>query len=630
MELICLQIDLARQKETLAYVKRYIDLAKKCGYNALIMYLENAVRTEDTAFFSEQESYSPEEISELVTYAEAQGIEVIPAFENLGHLEKFMKYPQFADIAECKDGATVGRGLYPFELGTCGCTSNPRLYELMDKYITDVCKLFHSKYVHMGLDEPFDFAVCDRCKAQIEKGKTKADLFYEHVMHSYHLIKNMGKTMLMWDDFFEYADIADRLPRDIILCNWNYYFVTDEPSGHWTNRIKKDWFAYYDTLGFRYMFCAYANGGSCTYNVDTLTEYAEKYSPFGAILTSWEKSDRFYMGTYPLTAYAGKKWNGEIKTESDRISIYQETVSSEPCAKCLLSLQVPSFYGGHIDVANICENDNLVKMILCNSVCSALPILKKGIEEVCGEQKDVVTDIYDYYLEFALGLQLERLGPHIFDCYDSKVKNKQYVFQKLDELMQGYEELEENERGLWKKYRSGIASCGNAFERKHHGYKQKLSQILEQVKMTETAGVLYADLMLHDGFGTPHAEIYVKFAEEREEKLLYKGGIKSSVVGFELGGCYTLRIRTEDKKIEYILFSICGESALYPMHFRHTARGEKQTACRVETLSGRVENAKNILYNDTRFATMGYEDGIEHFNNIEFSKQQSVIKVFFS
>ena len=43
-----------------------------------------------------------------------------------------------------------------------------------------------------------------------------------------------------------------------------------------------------------------------------------------------------------------------------------------------------------------------------------------------------------------------------------------------------------------------------------------------------------------------------------------------------------------------------------------------------------MENANNILYNDTRFATMGYEDGIEHFNNIELSKQQSVIKVFFA
>lgn len=98
--------------------------------------------------------------------------------------------------------------------------------------------------------------------------------------------------MLMWDDFFEYADIVEKLPRDIILCNWNYYFVTDEPGGHWTNRIKRDWFADYDRLGFRYIFCAYANGGSYTYNVDTITDYAGKYHPYGALLTSWEKSRR--------------------------------------------------------------------------------------------------------------------------------------------------------------------------------------------------------------------------------------------------------------------------------------------------------------------------------------------------
>lgn len=246
----------------------------------MIMYLENAVRTEDTQFFNVEETYSAEEIQEMVAYAEARGIDVIPAFENLGHLEKFMAYTQFADITECQDEAVDGRGLSSFKLGTCGCTSTPRLYEVMDKYITDVCKLFHSPYVHIGLDEPFDFAVCARCKAEMEKGKTKADLFYEHVMHSYALVKSIGKTM-MWDDFFEYADIADRLPRDIIFCNWNYNFIIDEPGGHWTSRIKKDWFAYYDKLGFRYIFCTHANRGSCTYNVDTLTEYARKYHPFG-------------------------------------------------------------------------------------------------------------------------------------------------------------------------------------------------------------------------------------------------------------------------------------------------------------------------------------------------------------
>ncbi len=629
MELICLQIDIARQKESVEYIKSYIDFAKSSGYNTLIVYLENAVRTEDTAFFKEEESYSPEEISLFVDYAEERGMDVIPAFENLGHLEQFMKYPQFADISECIDGASVGRELYPFALGTCGCTSNPRLYEITDKYITDVCKLFHSKYVHMGLDEPFDFAVCARCRAETEKGKTKADLFYEHVMHSYELVKSMGKTMLMWDDFFEYADIADRLPRDIVLCDWNYNFVADIPSGHWTNRIRKDWFDYYDRLGFRYMFCAYANGGSCTYNVDTLTEYAEKYHPMGAILTSWEKSDCFYLGTYPLIAYAGKKWNGEIGSEQDCLAVYRDVVGSETCAEKLLTLQTPSFYGGYTDVDEVCENDNLTKTVLRNGIYASLPVLKRSAAKARGLQKDVVTDIYDYYSWIFLGLRLEKLGTKIFDFYETNTVKKEYLYKRIDALICGYAELEKNERFLWEKYRRGIISRDNALDKKYGDIRNKLLRIRASVEKSEGEGVLYADLMLHDGFGTPRVEIRCKYDGERNEKQIYKGGIKSSMAGFESGGCYTLRFRTENKKPEYIIFSLWGESALYPMHFRYSYNDKKAVVRKAERLSGHVENEKNLLYNDTRFATMGYDDGIMHFNNVALSKERSRVKIFF-
>ena len=41
-DLICLQIDLARQKERIDFVKSYADFAAECGYNTLILYLENA------------------------------------------------------------------------------------------------------------------------------------------------------------------------------------------------------------------------------------------------------------------------------------------------------------------------------------------------------------------------------------------------------------------------------------------------------------------------------------------------------------------------------------------------------------------------------------------------------------
>ena len=52
MELICLQIDLARQKERVDFVKSYMDFAVENGYNSVLLYLENVVRTPSTEYFA--------------------------------------------------------------------------------------------------------------------------------------------------------------------------------------------------------------------------------------------------------------------------------------------------------------------------------------------------------------------------------------------------------------------------------------------------------------------------------------------------------------------------------------------------------------------------------------------------
>jgi hypothetical protein len=65
------------------------------------------------------------------------------------------------------------------------------------------------------------------------------------------------------------------------------------------------------------------------------------------------------------------------------------------------------------------------------------------------------------------------------------------------------------------------------------------------------------------------------------------------------------------------------------MYFRHASNGKKTIVCKVERQSGYVENEKNLLYNDTRFATMGYDDGMIHFNNVELSKERNQVKIFF-
>ena len=624
LQLRCLQIDLARQKETVAFVKSYIDFAKEHGYNAVLAYLENAVRTDDTAYFSTDDTYSADEIKDIVAHAERVGITVIPAFENLGHLEKFFAYPELENMSECEQAEVEGRG-FSRGRGNCGCPQKAELYAFLDKYITEVSSLFNSPYIHMGLDEPFDFAVCPRCKAEMEKGKTKADLFYEHLMHTYQLVSGMGKTMMMWDDFFEYAPVVDRLPRDIIFCSWNYYFIGDEPGGHWTNRIKRDLFAYYEKLGFRYMLCTNAHDTSSVYNIDTFTAYGAKYAPFGAIMTSWEKADGFYFSTYPVCAYAGEKWNGKAV---DALSVYTQILGDEECAKLILSLQLPSFYGGYKNAEVVCENDSLIKLALRANLSYAVEKLKPYAEKAQGLQKDILTDIYHKAVEMLCGLRLEKLAVETFDNYETQSVAPEYFIKQYDEIALTYQGVEKAETALWEKHRNGLKSNENKLQRKHGGRKSLIDGLKANAKKAEKRGVLYMDMMMHDAFGTPRAEVYITYQGE-DEKLLYKGGIKPTTTAWEITGCYTLRIATENKKIEKLRYVHYGESALYPMHFRHTANGEKQVVQSVCLLQGTAQNLENLQTNDTRFASIGYDDGLAHFNDLELGKKRHEILITF-
>ena len=76
-------------------------------------------------------------------------------------------------------------------------------------------------------------------------------------------------------------------------------------------------------------------------------------------------------------------------------------------------------------------------------------------------------------------------------------------------------------------------------------------------------------IMLHDGYCTVKMEIKVKYKDEENESFIYRGGAKSSQVGFDAGGCYGLRFAIKNKEIEPISFAVYGEGTLYPLNFRY-------------------------------------------------------------
>lgn len=624
LDMRILQIDLARQKETVEYVKKYADLAKECGYNYLQLYLENVIRTPDTEFFDKEDTYSLDEMKEIVSYAESIGLKVIPCFENLPHLEKFFQYKELEHLSELYDEKTPTRKYFSYIYGTCGCPSNPELYKFMDKYLTDCMQAFpNSEYVHMCLDEVFDLAHCDRCRERLNNGETKKDIFYKHFMHTYNLIKSWGKKLISADDFFEYVDITELLPRDVIVFNWNYGFIGSELSGHWIGKRKKDWFRKYDELGIKYIFAVYSHRGSSVYNTDTFTHHANKYSPYGACATAWCRSESFYQGAYPFMYYSGKLWSGEIQNEQDRIDKFAYMLQGDKELAELLLSQTIGGCGGGLGVFDNVEDDLGSNYNFLIRTKPFIEKLRSYLPKMQGRAKEILTDIYDYAYEGYLNATLVQLGKKVFDSYESDGITDKYIAQ-LEEYEKGIAEIKANAKWLWSIDRSSIKSQHNNFENKYSNYEKRIAQAKEHLKQNKKWGVLTCEYMLADIYGTPQSSITVNYADG-ESKVICSGQVKPSIGG----ALFQIRRRIENKLIDSITFTAWGEGATYPTYFYYVVDGKKYIVDSVEKIEGSCQRIEKLLENDSGFAILGYEDAMKCFNDIDATKEKHTIKIKF-
>jgi len=305
------QLDLARQPETVGYILSFIDFVAQYGYNYLVLYLEGRIKTPSFPYLPDEESYSPDEIRQIVTHAGERGLEVVPVVALFGHANLFLNCPELASLAELRGGrmGRFSRSKHVF------CPSQGATYEFLERYLQEVAALFPSDYFHAGFDEAWDIGYCDLCADRLER-EGQGGIFLKHLKDCHAIVTGkLGKTMMVWDDLFDlYPEALAEAPRDIILCGWHYEKQVELPGGH-TGGPQRDVFASYEALGFRYLF---APSAVSIRNVETLTAYARRGNALGGLLTVWELERRFLFSEYPTVAYAGLLWSGEREGETPR------------------------------------------------------------------------------------------------------------------------------------------------------------------------------------------------------------------------------------------------------------------------------------------------------------------------
>ena len=147
--------------------------------------------------------YTQEQIRDLVAYARARHVTLVPEIEMPGHfLAALAAYPALS----CTGG--------PFELRTRWgvepdilCAGNDRSLEFVEDVLNEVVELFPSRFIHIGGDEaPRDrWKSCPKCQARMkaEGLKTEAQLqtWFNHRVEMF--LASKGRRLIGWDEILE-------------------------------------------------------------------------------------------------------------------------------------------------------------------------------------------------------------------------------------------------------------------------------------------------------------------------------------------------------------------------------------------------------------------------------------------
>lgn len=254
-----LMFDVSRHFFTKEEVKKYIDNMVRYKYNLLHLHLSDdegwriqikslprltevgAWSVKKVGYFGRFSPptadeprnyggfYTQEDIKELVEYARARFVNIMPEIDVPGHsLAAIASYPELSCTPEAKNyvvrsGEQImdwSRGAPPIALvDNALCPANEKVYEFVDKVVTELAELFPFEYIHMGGDEAAHnfWAKNPQVKAlmQRENLKTMEEVQGYFTRRVEKIVASKGKKFIGWDEI-----VAGGVPTSAAVMSW--------------------------------------------------------------------------------------------------------------------------------------------------------------------------------------------------------------------------------------------------------------------------------------------------------------------------------------------------------------------------------------------------------------------------
>jgi hexosaminidase len=150
--------------------------------------------------------YTQDQMRELIAYAAARGVTIVPEIEMPGHsLAALSVFPRLS----CAGGPFE---IYPFDRGPgitadIFCAGNDETFAFFEDVLAEVAGLFPSAFVHVGGDEaPKErWKACPKCQARMKAGglKDEQELQSWFIRRAETILARHGKRLIGWDEILE-------------------------------------------------------------------------------------------------------------------------------------------------------------------------------------------------------------------------------------------------------------------------------------------------------------------------------------------------------------------------------------------------------------------------------------------
>ncbi len=211
--------------ETVTYILEKMALM---GLDMAMLYTEDTYEIESRPYFGYLRGrYTEEEIRKLDDYAYSLGIELIPCIQTLAHLERAIAWRQAEIKNDTEDILLVG---------------DESTYEFIEDMIKTTSQMYHTKRIHIGMDEAMDLGLGNYLF--INGYKNKYDIITEHLKRVNEILLKYGLEPMMWSDMYfriaskhnAYYDkesvipvsVIQSAPENIDLVYWDYYHENNE------------------------------------------------------------------------------------------------------------------------------------------------------------------------------------------------------------------------------------------------------------------------------------------------------------------------------------------------------------------------------------------------------------------